>query len=41
MKIALAEDVCSKPRITIRSHDLYAGNIRGVVGEIFSYHEKD
>ncbi len=36
----LASDACSKPPITIISHDLYAGDIRGVVGEIVSYHER-
>ncbi len=33
-KIVLASDVCSRPLITIRSHDLHVGDIRGVVGEI-------
>ncbi len=32
---------CFRPPITIRSHDLHAGNFRGVVGEIISYHEWD
>jgi hypothetical protein len=41
MKIALARDVCSRPSIIIKSHDLDADNIRGVVSEIASYHEKD
>ncbi len=27
----LVRDACSKPLITIRSHDLHVGNIRGVV----------
>jgi hypothetical protein len=40
-KSVLAGDACSRPPITIRSHDLHAGNIRGVVGEITSYHERD
>jgi hypothetical protein len=40
-KIALAGDVCSKPLITIKSHDLHPSNIRGVVGEIASYHERN
>jgi hypothetical protein len=26
-KIALASDVCSRPPITIRSHDLHAGDM--------------
>jgi hypothetical protein len=30
-----------KPPIIIRSHDLHVGDIRNVVGEIASYHEKD
>jgi hypothetical protein len=37
-KIALANDACSRPPITIRSH---ACNIRKTMGEITSYHEKD
>jgi len=40
-KIALAGDVCSRPLITIKSHDLHASNIKGAVGEIASYHEKN
>jgi hypothetical protein len=40
-KIALADHACSRPPITIRSHDLHADDIRGVVGEITSYHERD
>jgi hypothetical protein len=36
----LIGDVCFKPPITIRSHDLHVDNIRGVVSEIASYHEK-
>ncbi len=40
-KIALAGDACSKPPIIIRFHDLHVGNIRRVMGEIVSYHEKD
>ncbi len=34
-------DVCFKPPIIIRSHDLHVGNIQKIVGEIVSYHEKD
>jgi hypothetical protein len=37
----LASDVCSRPHITIRSHNLHASDIRRVVGEIISYHERD
>jgi hypothetical protein len=40
-KIALASDVCSRPPITIRSHNLHAGDIKGAMGEITSYHERD
>jgi hypothetical protein len=40
-KITLARDVCFKLPITIRSHDLHVDNIKRVVGEIASYHEKD
>jgi len=37
----LVGDVYSRPPIIIRSHNLHVGNIRGVVGEITSYHERD
>ncbi len=37
----LANDAYSRPLIIIKSHNLHAGDIRGVVGEITSYHEKD
>jgi hypothetical protein len=40
-KIVLVGDVCSKPPITIRFHDLHASDIRGIVGEIASYHKSD
>jgi hypothetical protein len=40
-KIALAIDVCSRPPITIRSHDLHACNNKGAMGEIISYHKRD
>jgi hypothetical protein len=40
-KIALANDACSKTLIIIRSHNLHVGDIRGVMGEIASYHEKN
>jgi hypothetical protein len=40
-KIALVRDVCSRSPIIIKSHDLYVGDIRGVVSEIASYHERD
>jgi hypothetical protein len=39
-KIALVGDACFKPSNT-KSHNLHAGNIRRVVGEIASYHEWD
>jgi hypothetical protein len=37
----LASDVCSRPPIIIKSHDLHARDIRGAMGEITSYHERD
>jgi len=37
----LASDVCSKPPITIRSHNLHASDIRKAMGEITSYHKRD
>jgi hypothetical protein len=37
----LARNVCSRPPITIISHDLHVGDIKRVVGEIVSYCEKD
>jgi hypothetical protein len=40
-KIALVSDACYRPPIIIRSHNLHAGNIRRVVGEITSYHNRD
>ncbi len=40
-KIVLVGDACSKPPITVRFHNLHASDIRGAVGEITSYHEKD
>ncbi len=30
-------DACSRPPITIRSHNLHAGDIRGAMGEITFY----
>jgi hypothetical protein len=39
--IVLASDAYSRPPITIRSHDLHVGDIRGVIGEITSYHMRD
>jgi hypothetical protein len=39
-KIVLAGDACSRPLITIRSHDLHVGNIKRAMGEIVSYHER-
>ncbi len=41
MKITLVGDVCSKPPITIRPRNLHVGNIKGYMGEITSYHERD
>jgi hypothetical protein len=40
-KITLVGNACSRPPITIRFHDLHAGDIRRAVGEITSYHERD
>jgi len=40
-KIMFVGDACSKPPIIIRSHDLCASDIRGFMGEIVSYQEKD
>jgi hypothetical protein len=40
-KITLLNDVCSRPPSTIRSHNLYVDDIRGAVGKIISYHERD
>ncbi len=40
-KIALVGDVYYRPPTIIRSHNLHANNIIGVVGEIASYHKKD
>ncbi len=40
-KITLTSDAYSRPPITIRSHDLHVGDIKGAVGEIASYHKKD
>jgi hypothetical protein len=37
----LVGDACSRLPITIKSHDLHAGYIKGVVREITSYHERD
>jgi hypothetical protein len=37
----LAGDACCGPLIAIRSHDLYASDIRGAVSEIASYCERD
>jgi hypothetical protein len=40
-KIALVGDACSRPPITIKSHDLHAGDIKGAMGETSSYHKRD
>jgi hypothetical protein len=37
----LTNDVCFKPPIIIRSHNLHTSDIKRVVGGIASYHEKD
>jgi hypothetical protein len=38
-KIALANDVFSRPPITIKFHDLHIGDIKRAMGEIGSYHK--
>jgi hypothetical protein len=38
-KIALTIDVYFKPPSTISSHDLHASDIKGLMGEIASYHK--
>jgi hypothetical protein len=40
-KIVLVSDACFRPSITIRSHDLHAGDIKRALSEIASYHERD
>jgi hypothetical protein len=40
-KITLADDASSSPPIIIRSHNLHASDIKGVVDEITSYHKRD
>jgi hypothetical protein len=39
--ITLTCDDRFRPHITIRSHDLHANDIKGSMGEIASYHERD
>jgi hypothetical protein len=39
--IVFASDACSRPPTTIKSHDLHVGDIRGNVGEIASYDERN
>ncbi len=34
-------DVCSRPGITIRFYNLHASDIKGAMGEIASYHERE
>ncbi len=36
----MISDACSKPPITIRSHNLHACDIKRVMSEIISYHER-
>jgi hypothetical protein len=36
----LVKYVCPRSFITIRSHDLHVGNIRGAMGDITSYHTR-
>jgi len=40
-KITLVGDICFRPPIVIRVQDLHLGDIRRVVDEITSYHNKD
>jgi hypothetical protein len=40
-KIPLARNVCSRPPISIRSHNLDVDDIKGAVSEIVSYHKRD
>ncbi len=40
-KIVFASDACFRSPIIFKSHDLHAIDIKGAVGEIVSYHEKD
>jgi hypothetical protein len=40
-KITLVGDACFKLPIITRFHNLHVGNIKAVVGEIASYHERD
>jgi hypothetical protein len=40
-KIALVGHACSKSLTTIKSHNLYASEIRGIFNDITSYYEKD
>jgi hypothetical protein len=37
----LMENVCYRPPITTKSHDLHVGDIRKAMGEIASYHKRD
>jgi len=41
IKIALIGNACSRPLSNVRSHDLLASDVRRVVGEIASYHDRD
>jgi hypothetical protein len=40
-KIVLVGDAYFRPPIIFKFHDLHVGNIRGVVGEIISYRERN
>jgi len=37
----VGKDACFRPPIIVRSHDLHAGDNRGVVDEIASSHKRD
>jgi hypothetical protein len=40
-KIALVNDVYSRPPTIIKSHNLHVGDIKGAMGDIVSYHERN
>jgi hypothetical protein len=40
-KVTLVRDVCSRPPIPIRSHNLHACDIKGTVSDIVSSHKRD
>ncbi len=40
-KIVLARDACSRPLITIKSHEVHAGDIKEGYGRDSFYHVRD